>query len=77
MESTSQLMALIRAGKRQEALELIERLKATVPLAPNRIKLDRTGAVTFYRGNRRLVKNEAGKWELAHKSKPGSRRPAK
>ena len=56
MESTSLLMTLIRAGKRQEALELAERLKAATPLIPPGIKVDRPCTVTFYRDGQRLCR---------------------
>lgn len=69
MEYKSKLMTLIEAGKREEAFELVERLKAAAQPLPTAIKVDRTGTVTFYKGDRRFVKNAEGKWELAPKKK--------
>ncbi|WJR67093.1 hypothetical protein QTA58_23425 [Neorhizobium sp. CSC1952] len=66
MDSYEDLMALINAGKKKEALELLERLKAANKFAPTMIKASKTGAV-FYKGNRRVVQNAAGEWELALK----------
>ncbi|KAA1184800.1 hypothetical protein HGP16_06530 [Rhizobium sp. P40RR-XXII] len=69
MKQESKLMALIRAGKRQEAFDMVERLKAVTQSLPTSIKVDRTGAVTYYKGNRRFVRNLQGGWELAPKKK--------
>lgn len=69
MTQESKLMALIRAGKRQEALEMVERLKSVTQSTPTSIKVDRSGAVGYYRGNRRFVRNTQGWWELRPKKK--------
>ncbi|WP_037154144.1 hypothetical protein [Rhizobium freirei] len=62
-------MVLIRAGKRQEAFDMVERLKAAAQLLPTAIKVDRTGAVSYYKGNRRFAKNTQGGWDLEPKKK--------
>lgn len=69
MTHESKLMALIRAGKRQEALDMVERLKSVTQSIPTSIKVDRTGAVTYYKGNRRFVRNTHGWWEQVPKKK--------
>lgn len=69
MKQESKLMALIRAGKRQEALDMVERLKAATQSLPTSIKVDRTGAVTYYKGNCRFVRNIQGGWDLVPKKK--------
>jgi len=69
MTQESKLMALIRAGKRQEALDMVERLKVGTQSIPTSIKVDRTGCVSYYKGNRRFVRNTQGWWELAPKKK--------
>ncbi|MGV1794751.1 hypothetical protein GR212_35920 [Rhizobium lusitanum] len=69
MKQESKLMALIRAGKRQEALDMLERLKAATQLPPTSIKVGRTGAVTYYKGNRRFVRNIQGGWDPVLKKK--------
>ncbi|MBB3425820.1 MULTISPECIES: hypothetical protein [Rhizobium] len=69
MKHESKLMALIRAGKRQEALDMVERLKAGAQSPPTSIKVDRTGAVTYYKGNCRFVRNIQGGWDLVPKKK--------
>jgi hypothetical protein len=69
MKQESKLMALIRAGKRQEAFDMVERLKALTQSLPTSIKVDRTGTVTYYKGNRRFVRNIQGGWDLVPKKK--------
>ncbi len=69
MKQESKLMALIRAGKRQEALDMVERLKMAAQSLPTSIKVGRTGAVTYYKGNRRFVRNIQGGWDQVPKKK--------
>jgi hypothetical protein len=69
MKKESKLMALIRAGKRQEALDMVERLKTAAQSLPTSIKLNRTGAVTYYKGSCRFVRNIEGGWDLVPKKK--------
>jgi len=69
MKQESKLMALIRAGKRQEAFDMVERLKAAAQLLPTAIKVSRTGAVSYHKGNRRFVRNTHGGWDLVPKKK--------
>ncbi|GAC1045828.1 hypothetical protein [Rhizobium sp. No.120] len=69
MKHESKLMALIRAGKRQEALDMVERLKVAAQSLPTSIKVDRKGAVTYYKGSCRFVRNIQGGWDLVPKKK--------
>ncbi len=69
MKKESKLMALIRAGKRQEALDMVERLKTAAQSLPTSIKVNRTGAVTYYKGSCRFVRNIEGGWDLVPKKK--------
>lgn len=69
MTQESKLMALIRAGKRQEALDMVERLKSVTQSIPASIKVDRSGAVNYYKGNRRFVRNTQRWWDVAPKKK--------
>jgi hypothetical protein len=69
MTQESKLMALIRAGKRQEAFDMVERLKSVTQSIPASIKVDRAGAVNYYKGSRRFVRNTQGWWDVAPKKK--------
>ncbi|GEM_PF-1240684 len=69
MKQESKLMALIRAGKRQEALDMVERLKMAAQSLPTSIKVDRSGIVTYYKGNCRFVRNIQGGWDQVPKKK--------
>ncbi|MBB6484610.1 hypothetical protein [Rhizobium lusitanum] len=69
MKQESKLMTLIRAGKRQEAFDMIERLKSAAQLLPTAVKVGRTGAVSYYKGNHRFVRNTQGGWDLVPKKK--------
>jgi len=69
MKQEAKLRALIRAGKRQEALDRVERLKAVTQSLPTSIKVDRPGGVSYYKGNRRFIRNIQGGWDLVPKKK--------
>ncbi|NLR98217.1 hypothetical protein HGP17_15490 [Rhizobium sp. P38BS-XIX] len=69
MTQESKLMALIRAGKRQEALDMVERLKSATPVASTSIKVDRKGMVTYYKGDRRFMGNTQSWWAQTPKKK--------
>lgn len=69
MKQESKLMTLIRAGKRQEAFDMVERLKSAAQLLPTAVKVSRTGVVSYYKGDRRFVRNTQGGWDLVPKKK--------
>lgn len=57
---------LHKAGKFKEALALATTGHEGDRLAPSRFSLDKkTGNPIFYRGNKRVVLDETGKWQLS------------
>lgn len=67
MGFSNDVIALIKAGKREEALAIVERFKKENRLSPTRITTDKAGSPVFYRGKRRVIQNASGEWELAPK----------
>jgi hypothetical protein len=67
MGSAEDFMALLNAGKINEARALLEREKEASKFAPDSAKTGKSGEAVFYRGRRRVEQNAAGEWQLARK----------
>ena len=59
-------MALYKAGKFKEALALAIGPEGKAKFSPSRYAIDkRIGKPIFYRGNKRVEKDENGEWQLS------------
>jgi hypothetical protein len=61
-----EFMALYKAGKFKEALAFVNGGKEKAKYSPSRYAIDKKiGKPVFYRGNKRVEKDENGEWQLA------------
>ncbi|NTJ68655.1 hypothetical protein G6M50_30910 [Agrobacterium rhizogenes] len=67
MGSSEDFMALLNAGKINEARALLDREKEASKFAPDSVKTGKSGEAEFYRGRRRVEQNAAGEWQLVPK----------
>ncbi|MGY5780306.1 hypothetical protein [Rhizobium sp. LEGMi135b] len=67
MSKSEELMALISAGKIEEARALLEQEKARAKFEPDTVKTGKSGEAIFYKGRRRVEQGPSGDWQLAPK----------
>lgn len=61
-----QFMALYKAGKFKEALAFAIGPNEKAKFTPSRYAIDKkSGKVIFFRGNKRVAKDEEGEWQLS------------
>ncbi|WP_160003979.1 hypothetical protein [Rhizobium sp. 18055] len=65
----AQFLALCKDGKFKEALALALEGREKAKYSPSRFAIDKkSGKPVFYRGNKRVVLDEQGEWQLAKDS---------
>lgn len=69
MGSDENFMALLQAGKIDEARALLAREKKASKFEPDTISTGKSGEAVFYKGRRRVEQNSAGEWQLVPKKK--------